>query len=85
MHPFVREEDNKLIGNLLHFLDSYCRNREDIINASRIYRSMIAGFAFYESKGLFSLPMVTTRTTFDILIDNYISYLKSIKTDSHHV
>ena len=88
MHPLVREEDNKLMGNLLHFLDSYCRNREDIINAinaSRIYRSMIAGFAFYESKGLFSLPMVTTRTTFDILIDNYISYLKSIKTDSHPV
>ena len=85
MHPLVREEDNKLIGNLLHFLDSYCRNREDIINASRIYRSMIAGFAFYESKGLFSLPMVTTRKTFDILIDNYISYLKSIKTDSHLV
>ena len=46
---------------------------------------MIAGFAFYESKGLFSLPMVTTRKTFDILIDNYISYLKSIKTDSHLV
>ena len=85
MHPLVREEDDKLIGNLLHFLDSYCRNREDIINASRIYRSMIAGFAFYESKGLFSLPMVTTRTTFDILINNYISYLKSIKTDSHPV
>ena len=83
MHPLVREEDNKLIGNLLHFLDSYCRNREDIINASRIYRSMIVGFAFYESKGLFSLPMVTTRTTFDILVDNYISYLKSIKTKSH--
>ena len=78
LHPSVREEDKKLIGNLLQFLDSYCKNREDTINAARIYRSMITGFSFYESKGLFSLPIVSSKKTFDILIDNYISYLKHL-------